>query len=44
MLKFMFLGCFFKFLRFMLFEFMRSEVRITNLTIKKKEKIFNILK
>jgi hypothetical protein len=42
MLKFMFLGCFFKFLRFMLFEFMMSEVRITNLTIKKKERKYSI--
>ena len=42
MLKFMFLGCFFKFLRFMLFEFMRSEVRITNLTIKKEDRKYSI--
>jgi hypothetical protein len=36
MLKFMFVGCFLKFLRLMLFEFIRCEVRVMNLTIKKK--------
>jgi hypothetical protein len=36
MLKFMFVGCFFKFLRLMLFEFIRCEVRVMNLTIKKE--------
>jgi hypothetical protein len=36
MLKFMFVGCFLKFLRLMLFEFIRCEVRVMNLTIKKE--------